>query len=131
MTPPGFRGCTGFAILSLVLSLPLALGAATWRILQVDNIQIVSNRPEKDLRELHREIHYFNRGLAVLFGPQFVDTSEPFIGLLLKGERDMREFLGPDARKTVGIFYTAPGFETFLARGASRSQGYREVLFMN
>lgn len=124
---------TGRWLLAFLLTVGFCVGEATgetWRILRVDNMEIVSNTSERHLKRLHREIFYFNRSMEALFGKKFVNQSEPLLALVLRSEGDLEDFIGERARHVGGLFLPQPGFEMFIARSGRGSSGeVHEILF--
>jgi len=101
----------------------------TWRVLRIDNLELVSNRSQRDLEQIHRDVYYFNRTMEFLFGQKYARSSEPISGLLLRNERDLREFVGDRAATLLGAYVGVPGFEIFLARGGSGQSEVQHTLF--
>ena len=97
----------------IALSFAPTYAEDVWRFLQVDNVEIISNRSEKQLKDLHREIYYFNRSMELLFGGNYVRTEDPLIGLVVKSEKEMANFSGEENHiisKSLRRF----GFEQFV-----------------
>lgn len=120
----------GLVLAVVWLSFTAPAGAEdTWRVLHIDSLELVSNRSERDLESIHRDVYFFNRAMELLFGQKYARSSEPIMGLLVRNERDLREFVGERADSLLGAYTGVPGFEMFLARGGSGSFEVNRLFF--
>lgn len=100
-----------------------------WRHLKVDNIEIVSDLGERDLKEIHRQVFYFSRTMERVFGTKLTRTEDPVQAVIFRNESGMAELVGKDTAERPGVFYGSFGFEMFVGRKVRRNNFLTKLLF--
>lgn len=106
------------------------LAEDTWYMMEVDNVHICSNAALKELEKVHRELHYFNRSMEILFQRKLSRMEDPFHALILRNKKDMELFYGDRADDTLGFLVGAPGYEISVVRAdLPREKSAAQILY--
>ena len=114
-----------FALLSY-LALPLSAAKATiWRYMKVDNVEVIADLSEKEIRKLHDDIYYFNRILEK-FLPWLVKAEHKKMQAIVTGSRSkFLSIIGEKGKDGIGVYGGLPTAEIIVLRevdkGASKT----------
>ena len=101
--------------LSVTIVNPCTAKEPTWRYLRVDSVEIISDLPEKELKRIHDNLHYYNRIMEIIFKRSLKHTKQTIPAIIVSRSSTYKDLVGPEiSKRTAGVFGGLPSIEIII-----------------